>query len=307
MALPGNIRYLPHRDIDKEKWDGCISRATNGLIYAYSFYLDAFAAGWDALVYGEYEAVMPLTHNRKFGIRYLYQPFITAQLGVFGMQLTNETIARFITEAGKRFRYIDISLNSGNNLSSPYEGITQRVNYTLRLDKSYAALSDGYSENLRRNIRKAEQAGLVMKKGFDVEKVIQLAVQQMKQQGNKPGEIVNSFRRLYKFLAEKEMATTYGIFSADGALLASCIFFFSHQRAYYILVGNDPAGRDSGASHALLDAFIKDNAGKNMLLDFEGSDIPGLAQFYSSYGAIKEKYPALKINRLPFFLRWLKK
>ncbi|HQW43835.1 MAG TPA: hypothetical protein PLX74_06630, partial [Chitinophagaceae bacterium] len=86
-----------------------------------------------------------------------------------------------------------------------------------------------------------------------------------------------------------------------------CIFFFSHQRAYYILVGNSPNGKTIGASHMLIDAFIKDYAGKNIALDFEGSDIPSLAFFYSSFGAVHETYPALKINRLPFYLKWMKK
>ena len=103
------------------------------------------------------------------------------------------------------------------------------------------------------------------------------------------------------------MATTYGIFSNQNELMASCVFFFSHNRAYYILVGNHPNGKTTGASHALIDGFIKDHAGENMLLDFEGSDIPNLAFFYSSFGAPLEIYPALKINRLPFYLRWMKK
>lgn len=90
-------------------------------------------------------------------------------------------------------------------------------------------------------------------------------------------------------------------------MIASCVFFFSNNRAYYILVGNHPNGKTIGASHALIDAFIADHAGQNLLLDFEGSDIRNLAFFYSSFGAVQEIYPALKINRLPFYLRWLKK
>ena len=101
------------------------------------------------------------------------------------------------------------------------------------------------------------------------------------------------------------MATTYGI-SLNEELLASCVFFFSHKRAYYILVGNHPNGKTIGASHALIDAFIKDHAGEYMSLDFEGSDIRNLAFFYASFGAKQEVYPALKINRLPMYLKWLK-
>ena len=65
---------------------------TNGFIYGYSFYLDHMAKHWDALVSGDYEAVMPLTWNRKYGIYYLYQPFLAAQLGVFGASINAATV-----------------------------------------------------------------------------------------------------------------------------------------------------------------------------------------------------------------------
>ena len=145
-----------------------------------------------------------------------------------------------------------------------------------------------------------------MQKDFDAEKVIELAIQQMRSQGKEIEENVDRFRKLYQQLHTKQMATTYGIVSATNELLASCVFFFSHKRAYYILVGNHPNGKTIGASHALIDAFIKDNAGKNMLLDFEGSDIPSLAHFYSSFGAVNEIYAGIKLNRLPFYLKWIK-
>jgi hypothetical protein len=99
----------------------------------------------------------------------------------------------------------------------------------------------------------------------------------------------------------------YGVLSAKGEILASAVFIFSHQRAYYILVGNHPNGRTLGASHALIDAFIHHHASTTLTLDFEGSDIRNLAFFYSSFGAFEEYYPAFRLNRLPFWMKWLKK
>ena len=110
---------------------------------------------------------------------------------------------------------------------------------------------------------------------------------------------------MYHLLYQKKQATTYGIYRND-QLLASAAFFFSHGRAYYILVGNHPDGKTIGASHALIDAFIKDHAGQNLMLDFEGSDVPNLAFFYSSFGAVEEKYTGIKLNRLPAIIKWLK-
>jgi hypothetical protein len=97
------------------------------------------------------------------------------------------------------------------------------------------------------------------------------------------------------------------VVNKSNQLLASSVFFFDQKKAYYILAGNHPDGKSVGASHALIDAFIKDHAGQNLTLDFEGSDISSLAFFYSGFGAKEELYPALKINRLPFYLRWMKR
>ena len=299
------IQYLTHQQVDKIKWDRCIERADNGLIYAYSIYLDTMANQWDALVLNDYEAVMPLTWNKKYGIRYLYQPFLTAQLGVFGKAISEEQLSSFIQAIPLSFKFIDISLNSGNVSGIPSGCSADRSNYVLKLDKSYEDLYKNYRENIQRNIKKAIQLGCIIQKDFEAEKVIELAVQQMKSQGQETNDNIERFRKLYQYLHDRKMATTYGI-SLNNKLLASCIFFFSHNRAYYILVGNSPNGKTIGASHTLIDAFIKDYAGKNMLLDFEGSDIPSLAFFYSSFGAQHETYPAVKINRLPFYLKWLK-
>jgi len=314
MSGTTNIQYLTRQQIDKEKWDRCIDTADNGTIYGYSFYLDIMSKHWDALVLSkglhsenDYEAVMPLTWNKKFGIKYLYQPFLTAQLGVFGKNITPAISDHFIQSIPTSFRFIELSLNSHNFSGDPKTVQSQRNNYILDLNRSYGELYQQYRENIQRNIKKAAQLGCTVQKDIDAEKVIGLAIAQMKSQGQAVTENIERFRLLYAELQQRKMVATYGVFSIEQELLASCIFSFSHNRAYYILVGNHPASKNTGASHALIDAFIKEHAGKKMLLDFEGSDIPSLALFYSSFGAVNEVYPAMKINRLPFYLKWMKK
>lgn len=302
MAGDCTIQYLTRTQIDTGKWDQCIDKAANGRIYAYTVYLDTLSANWDALVLNDYEAVMPLTWNSKFGISYLYQPFLAAQLGVFG----NGDVPAFIQAIPAHFRYIDIYLNSGNTSSFNKDSVQLRDNYILNLHQSYENLYGAYRENIRRNIKKAKQAGCTIVKDFNVESVITLAMAQMQLHDKNVGENIERFRKLYQSLSGAKKAKTYGI-SLNGTIIASCVFFFSHKRAYYILVGNHPNGKTIGASHALIDAFIADHAGQELLLDFEGSDIRNLAFFYSSFGATQEIYPALKINRLPFYLKWLKK
>lgn len=303
MRKTGSIHHVQREAIDAVAWDRCIKNAENGLIYGYTFYLDAMADNWDALVWEEYAFVMPLPWRQKWGIRYLYQPFLTAQLGVFGSGLSPEIVSAFLTAIPKSFRYWDISLNHDNLFSLQGFVLHQRMNYVLPLNCSYESIAKAYRENIRRNIRKSIQYGNKVVTGIGVDQIIALAQFQ-------PAKIPESdytvFTKLFNHLAPKGWAKTYGVVSARGELLASAVFVFSHNRAYYILVGNHPNGRTLGASHALIDAFIRDHAAQELLLDFEGSDIRNLQFFYSSFGAREERYAAILLNRLPWWIRWLK-
>lgn len=303
MQEENKIIFIQRQDLDKAKWNRCISEAGNGAIYAYSFYLDAMADNWDALVLNDYETVMPLPWRKKWGITYLYQPFLVAQLGVFGHTISKETLALFLRAVPQKYRYWDFSLNTQNLLPVKDFPLYQRMNYVLPLHQAYEEIYKGYRENIRRNIKKSISYGGQVTKDISIDAITDLTKQQAKEITEKD---FAAFATLYHQLEQKGMAKTYGIVSASGDLLASAAFLFSHNRTYYILVGNHPNGRTLGASHALIDAFIQDHAGQNLLLDFEGSDARNLAFFYSSFGAQPESYAAIRLNRLPWWAKWVK-
>ena len=307
MTSP-SIRYVSRSEIDVQQWDRCIDEAPNGLIYAYSFYLDRMSKQWDALVLEDYKMVMPLTWNRKAGIHYLYQPAFTPSLGIFGNETGEETIANFIQSIPGKFGFIEINLNCGNELQSmPVENIEYmlRKNFILPLNRSYDQLSGDYSENIRRNIKKSISLGCRIEKNIAIDQVIRIAREHFDPITNLRTEDYQNFASLFEVLRANNKAVTYGIL-LNNELLSSAVFFFSHHRAYYILVGNHPNGKTMGTSHYLVDRFIADHAGKDLTLDFEGSDISSLAFFYKSFGAQEEPYPAIKWNRLPWYAKWLK-
>lgn len=301
------IRHVPYEDIDKVKWDNCIRHAPNGLIYGLSVYLDQMAKKWDALVLNDYTAVMPLPYNRKYGIYYLYQPYFIACGGVFGTGIDAKLVSEFLNAIPEKFRYWDFCLNHGNYFPLPDFDLYQRMNYVLPLQQAYETISGNYRENTKRNIRKSVQLGCRLEKGIPVNEVIALAKEQSRRFSKVSDDDYANFSKLFSKLSESKEAITYGIRDTKGQLLASAAFLFSMNRAYYMLVGNHPNGKTIGASHALIDGFIRDHCGQEILLDFEGSDIHSLAFFYSSFGANEEKYCGLKLNRLPAWAKWLKK
>lgn len=301
------IRYLPYQEVNKQKWDACIQNASNGGIYASSTYLDHVSGQWDALVMDDYKAVMPLTWKKKWGVYYLYQPYLSANGGIFSTEpVTAEGGALFLEHIPKKFRYWDFNLNQANNFTVPGYQLYQRKNYILPLNLSYEELSSQYRVNLKRNIRKAIQLGCIYEEGIPVSTVINLAKSYLPPSGM-TDDHYERFSRLYNVLQTEEKATTAAVYNAQGVVMASCVFFFSHGRAYYILVGNHPDGKSLGASHLLLDQFIQLRCQTNLVLDFEGSDTRSLAFFYESYGATLEPYVAIRRNCLPALLKWLKR
>jgi hypothetical protein len=296
------IRYLRHEQLDKSLWDAALEAMPNATIYATSTYLDHMSPGWEALVLGNYEAIFPLTWRRKGGIHYLFQPFLTAQLGLFLRKPDPQLLDRFLGAIPAKFRLIEIPLNAANFYDNSRFPLYCRSNFILDLSPAYPALQSSYRENIRRNIRKARQVGCTVETGTALAEIIALARTHASDEAG-----LRAFKGLFAVLKQRGQALTYGIRSAQGALLASSVFLRYKQRIYYILVGNHPNGRTLGASHLLIDSFIHDHAGEELLLDFEGSDLRNLAFFYSSFGAKEEPYPALKIDRLPWWIRLLRK
>jgi Acetyltransferase (GNAT) domain len=305
MSANENIQYLHRQQINEASWNRCVVRASNSLIYAQHEYLDSICGDWDALVLGDYIAVMPLVWRRKWGIYYLYYPPFCAALGVFGDHLSAALLSQFLNAIPQKFRYWDFPLNHENNFEVLGFPLQQRNNFVLSLAPLYDVLKLGYRQNLQRNINKARQFNFAIDKNFPVAEVIGLAKNYTP---NNPvsTEMYNRFEQMYALLSGRQQAFTYGIRNAAGELMASCVFLKDAKRLYYILVGNHPNGRTAGASHVLIDACIKDYAGQALLLDFEGSDLHKLAFFYSGFGAASVPYPAIKLNRLPAVVRWMK-
>ncbi|MES1249828.1 MAG: hypothetical protein ABUL46_04045, partial [Chitinophaga rupis] len=174
MSSSRHIHYLRRKEIDLQKWDACIGRAPNGLIYGRSFYLDYMTAGqWDALVWEDYTAVMPLTWKRKAGIRYLYQPPFTQQLGLFS-QSSTVRIEEFLPWIHRHFRFAEIFLNYEN----PHPSLQPRTNFILPLDPPYAQLAEEYKKDLVKNLKLASRSSFQYTHDLD----LSTALEEYKQQ-----------------------------------------------------------------------------------------------------------------------------
>jgi hypothetical protein len=299
-----DIRYLRREEIDSSRWDKCIRNANNGLIYARTFYLDAMAANWNGLILGDYDAVMPLTWNRKFGFAYLYQPAFTAQLGVFYQNDSDRSLSDlFLTQSKKHFRFCEIHLNYGNTIPEA----RQMANYVVELEKTYEQIRLGYKKRLLENLREAESYLLHYGSGTNFRETIRLF---QKLYGSRLSHIresdYNHFEKLCGELEHRDMIFIRQVRDESNELLNSSLFFVDDKRIYNIMSASPQSGREKRAHFYLLDQLFAEFANKKLLFDFEGSDVPGIAEFYRKFGSFNQPYPFLKYNNLPFPIRLFK-
>lgn len=311
MTTENSLRYCARHEINATRWDNCIEDADNGLIYARAFYLDIMAGNWDALILNDYEAVMPLTWNKKYGFYYLYQPYFVPFLGVFGKKMTPLLVMDFLTAIPKKFRYWNIDLNDSNNFISTesyrHLEITLRTNYYLHLDDPYSEIYNGYQKACQRRIRKAGQNSVGVTS-----------------QGN-PAEVINFYRehygkkypKIYPAVYDKlieatticlkmNMATTFVATLPGGEITAAYLVLHDKRFVYGLIGGSSGKGKQNGSFYLITDAAIKNNAGSEKIFRFEGSDIPGIALFNAQFGAQATSYLHLNRNKLPFPVNLLK-
>lgn len=291
------IRLLQKQEIDFTLWDNCVHKAHNSLPYAYSWYLNAVAQNWDGLVYGNYEAVMPLVWLRKLGLRCMYQPYYCQQLGVFSLSaLSNGMLNDFLQVAANHASYVEVNLNKVHHVNKDAFKLIARKNLLLPLVKPYAEIRKGFAENHRRNITKAEKAGLEFRRIEPVSAFKEFYLKNInraKEKFGAEGEAI--FNKLVDVLLTQKKAIIYGAYSGT-ELMATVLLVSNGNRLISIINSSGSEGKAKGASHFLYNGIIKEYAESDYLIDFEGSSIASIARFYEGFGSQQETFYRWKTN-----------
>lgn len=302
------IQLKGYKDIDKKKWNACIDSSPDACIFVYSFYLDAVCENWSALVLNDYEAVFPLVSKSKFRIHYLYQPFFTRYFGIFSKKKVTDTqIQEFFNAIPEKYKYMEFCIHEGNKPALIHFSVNERCYQLLDLKFPYETVAKAYSDNAKRNIKKASKAGFRIEPGISPEEIVKLFKK------TKGAELkafkAKDFKTLLKLmnvLIKEKRAETLAVYTSENELCAAAFFMKNKKRFVYLKSGVSDYGKSNGAMHFLFDFFIKKHSGADNILDFGGSSVESVARFYKNFGAKDCVYLQLKKNRLPSVVKWVK-
>jgi hypothetical protein len=225
-------------------------------------------------------------------------------LGLFGQKSSDlDLISEFIKKAKCYFKFCEIHLNAENYTT----GATQRINYILSLDKPYAEIRNSFKKRLLENLAEAETNRNNYTTTTDFSSTIRLFRREYGKRFRhvKEQDYIN-FGILCNELQKKEMLFVRQVKTQTGSILSSSIFFKDHRRIYNIMSVTLKPGREKRSHFFLLDQLIREFSPGIILLDFEGSEVPGIAEFYRKFGSLSVPYYFLRYNQLPFPFRYFK-
>jgi hypothetical protein len=300
------ISYLPHKKIDKKKWDRCVDSDPEASVFFYSWFLDKVCDNWDGLVSGDYEAVFALPYKSRFGIRYIVQPFFTRTLDICSGNKKLKNTGTFLQHIPSKFRLLEFCLNEDDS-TVPEENLKEKKYQSVLLDKPFDQLRKSFSNSTVQNIKKAGKNNLSVIHTISPKEI---TGDFRKLKGKDIGKFGSAdYRKLQKLMEaclEHNAGYARAALNQNGERLASAFFMHAHHHIIYLKGSTSERGKSSGAMHLIMSSLMNEFSGSGTLLDFGGSSVSSLATFFKSFGATDHTYYSFSRNNLPAALRWLK-
>lgn len=270
------MKFLKRNEIDTKKWDFTVQKLELSP-YLYSHYLDATTSkSWNALVWEDYESILPFYSQKKWNcIPYGFMPPFLQLID------TSKLTEKQKNEACQFFKknFLRMDIRSSTPLIS---NASAKYNYELSLDKTYNEIHSNYNSLLKKNLSKFKEIS-IENTNFELEYLQYYFDNPFFNQAFK-----NNRFFLFNFLMQLGDAVQYYKATYEGELIALLITYKSSEREFLIMPISTDIGKKYQAMSFLIDYVIQNSMSK--IVDFEGSSIPNIANFYEQFGAKKTIY-----------------
>ena len=98
-----------------------------------------------------------------------------------------------------------------------------------------------------------------------------------------------------------------GVENEKGKFCAGGFFVYGKNHIINLFPASTDEGKQNGAMTLLIDFMLKENEQSGKIFDFEGGSISSIGRFYKGFGAAEVNYFRVKINQLPWLIKWMKK
>lgn len=301
--MPG-YRILSRSTLDDDCYNTAIASSSTwrNPTYGYTNYIDAVCGdAWSALVWGDYLAVAPIAINTKLLWPQVYMPLLCQQWGIYSEQLPDSSTTRDLLDHLDTYRRVAYHLPA----TMPAAGMQSRSNYILRVPSSMADYDSTRSRKTRKKMRLASEL-VVTSLSTDAAAHVDFCLACLEHKV----KLSKADRLLAIGLAGVLVSQGAGYIiqgSIGGTIIASSLVGTEPTYHTLLMAATNAAGRASRAREVLIHQTIQRviETGASYL-DFEGSELPGVAQFFASHGADNRPYNRYIRDHMPWPIRILR-
>ncbi len=234
---------------------------------------------------GSIRAAWPYLRIRKWGMNALLNPRMTSYLGPVAAGPLEEEELAVLYHRLPRHLLLEQKINPDAGISGTPDSKIKRIpspTYLLNLKNDESRLLENMKESLRRQIRKAGR-NLEMTSGQPDE----LAMLFDAELRGKVGKNLLPLPQLTALLSLLNDEDGFLLAArASGQLLGGIAIVRNFRSYYYLMGAQTDKGREMAAMSGLMWEAIRETRRREApLFDFEGSSIPSIARFFSSFGA----------------------
>jgi hypothetical protein len=281
-------------------------------VFLQDWYLDAVCGPerWRAVMVekgGTLAAILPFFLKKRLLWRYVSMPVLGRFMGPYVMSqyrntptetnLLKELVAQIppsLVSYSQDFHY-----NAANWLPFYWQGYQQTTRYSYRLDlSSLEAVWQNIAPDYRNNkIRKARQQVRIEAGGVPDE-LYRLDSAGYARQGLQTPYSLSFLKNLYEAMQQRGQGEIFLAKDlATGQIHAAACLIWDRSSSYYLIAGEYPALRHSGAGILLAWHCAEYTANTLHLpcFDFLGSMVPAIARVRSQFGALP--YPYFRVEK----------
>ena len=292
------IVYLKNGEIDREQWDNCVKNSAVAKPYAYSWFLDIMAQGWEALVDDDYDSVFPVPRYTRFGIQYIAMPAFLQQLGAFSPDKpASGTIVEFLDYMPGIFKLIDLSV--GQKIDYSGYKVTEKSNFELSLSVPYEKLCERFSPECRSNIASAAKKRYELSSDVSPEELTGLCI--ANKDANLKGIKLRDYdplEDLMHYCVSNKKGRILGVRGTRKRLLYGIFLVHIPGSVTILLTANTAVSIEKYIGYFVINEIIKDYASTATILDFAGTPENSLSFPGHSFGCSNVPYYRIYRNRL---------
>ncbi len=296
-----NIKIKSYKDINVDKWNKLVRKTSSfeGQYLSYEFITSA-SKKWSAFILDDYTSAFAFTHDNKLGYNVVFQPFFTRYFSFVG-DFNNKFISYVFDYLKENYKYVNINLPFKVDIN---QYACSSYNFQkLDLNKSYKSLHDSYSANVKRILKKKK--GLVIEQSLDVNGFIKVFKNTVGNRLNYKKENYSALSLIIDSIISNSSNEFLQI-KIKEEVLAFAIFFKNKDVVNFFKGAVTENGKKLGAMQFLIDHYISKNANTKMHLDFGGSNVKSVADFYRKFGAEDSVYYNYYYDNLPITAKALK-